>query len=189
MPAQPALVNGSLDTTVHAQLTGLSPNTLYRFRARGVSGENAVVGPELGFQTASAKNYDGWRNSWFNTYESTGLFADSGDFDTDGLINFLEWACGTNPILPSKQPYRISHNRATGLLEFTYSKNLDATSDGLVFTVEWSTDLSGPWTTTGVSSPTSVYVDPVREDTVTLPAGTNGHRFVRLRVSSDLFEN
>ena len=182
MPAQPAMVNGSLDTTVRSQLTGLIPNTIYRFRAHGLSGGNAVVGTELEFRTASAKNYDAWRKLWFNSYESTGVYAAHSDFDNDGLMNVLEWACGTNPVLSNRPPYRMSFNRETGLLGFTYPKGIFASGE-VTYQVEWSADLSEPWSTTGVSSPTSAPVDPFWEDTVTLPAGTGGHRFVRLRVS------
>jgi hypothetical protein len=66
-------------------------------------------------------------------------------------------------------------------LEYTYTKNKSATD--VTFTVEWTDTLTGLWSSTSVSSSIMSDNGTTQQIKATLPAGTNGRRFVRLRVT------
>ena len=67
-------------------------------------------------------------------------------------------------------------------LEFTYTKNKSATD--VTFTVEWSDDFT-TWSTAGVTQALVPGSDNgiTQQWKATMPAGANGRRFVRLRVT------
>lgn len=68
-----------------------------------------------------------------------------------------------------------------GVIEFTYERDMAA---GAACQVEWSDDLSGAsWNTTDVSETVVGASGKIQTVKATLPSGTNGRRFVRLRVS------
>ena len=55
---------------------------------------------------------------------------------------------------------------------------------GVTFTVEWSdTMLAGSWTSAATSEAIISEDSTVQNVKATLPAGTNGHRFVHLSVA------
>ncbi len=85
---------------------------------------------------------------------STGLDGGLGDSDHDGLNNFGEYAFGLNPSAnDSSQAVKTSTltNPADGkrYLTLSYRRRLDASSSGLTYHVQTSTDLVN-WISDGV---------------------------------------
>jgi alpha-tubulin suppressor-like RCC1 family protein len=123
-----------------------------------------------------------WRQQYFGTLYNSGSAADSFDYDNDGLVNLLEWACGLNPTTGSTLPITNVRNGAN--LEFTYTRSVAALNAGAIFTVEWSDTLPGTsWSTIGVTQAILSDNGTVQQVKATLPAGSAGQRFVRLKVT------
>jgi len=121
-----------------------------------------------------------WRQSWFGTPFNAGTAADNADPDHDGIINFIEFATSRNPTSMSAPVGSLA--RSGENLQYTYTCNKSAISDGVLFAVEWADSLpAGPWSTAGV---TTTVIDHTTTQTViaTLPSGSSGYRFVRLRI-------
>ena len=102
------------------------------------------------------------------------------DKDNDGLVNLIEYACATNPNTHNGAPYSAARNGSN--LEYTYSKNKSATD--VTYTVEWSDSLGNDWSTVGISSIILTDNGTTQQIKATLPAGVNGRRFVRLRITN-----
>jgi hypothetical protein len=74
--------------------------------------------------------------------------------------------------------------RNAGTLEFTFRRSVSAEFFGAVFSVEWTDSLTnGPWTAGGVSMAVVSTDGDSEVVKATLPAGTGGTRYVRLRVT------
>ena len=123
-----------------------------------------------------------WRQTWFGTASNTGSAADIADPEHDGIPNYLEFATNSNPTSSSSQP---GHVVVVGSnIEFTYTRSKAAMTYGVTFTVEWSdTMLAGSWTSAATSEAIISEDSTVQNVKATLPAGTNGHRFVHLSVA------
>ena len=126
---------------------------------------------------------DIWRQQWFGTPSASGNAADNADPDNDGEKNLLEFATGQNPSAstPGKQTVKIT----ASAMEFKYDRSKAAVSDGLIFTVEWSPDLSpASWSANGIVQELTA-IDSGANQTVTagIPFGPDGKGFVRLRVT------
>ena len=120
-----------------------------------------------------------WRQTHFGSTATSGSAADAADPDQDGLPNLLEYALNLPPNAASRVPAAVQ--AAGGNLEYTYTRGTAAYNGGTTFQVEWSDDLT-TWFTTGVVE--SLISDDGTQQQVkaTLPAGSAGGRFVRLRV-------
>jgi hypothetical protein len=120
-----------------------------------------------------------WRQTHFGSTARTGSAADYEDPDKDGMPNLLEYALNLSPNAASRATAAVQ--AAGGNLEYTYTRGTVAYNGGTTFQVEWSDDLT-TWFTTGVVE--SLISDDGTHQQVkaTLPAGSGGRRFVRLRV-------
>ncbi|MBX7211791.1 MAG: choice-of-anchor D domain-containing protein [Verrucomicrobiaceae bacterium] len=140
---------------------------------------------------------ESWRQTWFGSAGNTGNAADDADPDHDGMVNILEFYTGANPTTSSPVTGALSPNGS--VIEFVYTRATAALglsgdyqffhnatfSDGLIW-VEWSDDLSSSswvpsWSTAGFTDTILSDNGTVQTVKATLPAGTAGHRFVRLR--------
>ncbi|MDP4609885.1 MAG: InlB B-repeat-containing protein [Opitutales bacterium] len=97
---------------------------------------------------------DNWRFTHFGTYNNTGTAADDFDADFDGVLNLIEYATGTNPIIPSASPFVIRPAISGSSLEVSFNRILDPSLD---YTVEGTDNLSSPtwnpiWTGSGTSA-------------------------------------
>jgi autotransporter-associated beta strand protein len=164
------------------------PSTSAMFPAAGTyilelsaSNENGNTSRTL--EVTVLTHLQSWRHTHFNTTTNTGDAADNADPDHDGLANLLEFATGYTPNTPNGS---ITYLTPSGLtLEFTYPRSHAAVTDGVQFIVEWSTLLSGDWSTSGVTQ-TAVPDTDNGVSTIwkaTLPTGTH-QRFVRLKTTS-----
>ena len=189
--SQPVKFGGSGATTVLDRWLNGSLADLAVFNAALTQPEittlNATPVQWLGGQSASATvginvgtPVEAWRYSQFGTTSTTGIYADTFDKDGDGLANLLEYACATNPNTNNTTPHSTTRNGSN--LEYIYTKNKSATD--VTCTVEWSDTLASDWSSAGVSAP-SILSDngTTQQIKVTMPAGANGRRFVRLRVT------
>ncbi|MFO1436744.1 MAG: hypothetical protein U1F81_00390 [Verrucomicrobiaceae bacterium] len=123
-----------------------------------------------------------WRQTHFGTTSNTGNAADDADADNDGVPNLLEFATNGTPGTSDSEPGEMAPVDDSGFIYFTYTRNKQAMAE-LTFQVECTDDLTTIWSSLGVTE--SIVTDNglVQHVTATLPAGTSGHRFVRLRVS------
>lgn len=182
--AFPSSVPGTISFAMATlPLQDLLPGTTYHFRLVGTTSEGVVRGSNFSFTTTSGP-FEAWRILYFGSPSNGGNAANDADPDGDGLSNLMEFALGLNPQLPD------SGNNAGGGVElgeqmvFTYTRSAAALTE-VLFTVEWTDSISdGPWSTDGVS-PEQIEnpAGPLQTVHVTIPKGSSGKRFVRLRVS------
>ncbi|RYD33402.1 MAG: hypothetical protein EOP86_13475, partial [Verrucomicrobiaceae bacterium] len=177
--ASPVMVTGTDETTVEATLSGLKRNTVYHYRAKGVNEAAAVTGNEPFFRTLTW--LEAWRRTYFGSSRNSGDGADTQDFDHDGLVNLMEWSLGTNPGESSIPPYHLSLTDAG--LEFIHPRRLQALEEGILFTVEWSQDPAGPWTSAGVADSVIASDTVVQNVKSLIPMRDMDHCFVRLKVA------
>lgn len=120
-----------------------------------------------------------WQSTNFgNNANNPAIAGDLADTDNDGTTNLMEYATGSNPA--AGQPALQSATNDGTDLHFTYTKNKSATD--VTYTVEWADNLTGPWSTSGVTSVILSDNGTTQQIKATMPAGTNGRRLVRLRV-------
>lgn len=123
-----------------------------------------------------------WRRQYFDTVENAGAAADIADGDQDGLTNLVEWACGFDPTVFTGSPGTLTREGADFV--FSYTRSTAAATAGAVYAVEWNDTPGGEWHTENVSEAIISNDSPVQQVRATLPAGPEGRRFVRLRVTS-----
>jgi hypothetical protein len=124
-----------------------------------------------------------WRLQNFGTISNTGSTGDSGDQDGDGLSNLLEWAAGLSPT--SGSTFTSPTALVASNIEFTYHRSVAALNAGASYFVEWSDSLeTNSWSTASVSQQVLSDNGALQQVKATLPAGADGKRFVRLRVTS-----
>ena len=121
-----------------------------------------------------------WRFANYGSVLNTGTALDTADTDSDGTANLLEYATKMNAAANDVVPQ--SAIKTGSNLEYTYTKNKAATD--VTFTVEWSDDFT-TWSTAGVTQSLVPGSDNgvTQQWKATMPAGANGRRFVRLRVT------
>ena len=141
---------------------------------------NRAMSPtEVAALYAAENAPNNWRQTHFGSTANSGNAADGADPDRDGMPNLLEYALNLPPNAPSRATAAVQ--AAGGNLEYTYTRGTAAYNGGTTFQVEWSDDLT-TWSTAGVAE--SLLSDDGTHQQVkaTLPAGSGGRRFVRLRV-------
>ena len=139
----------------------------------------AMSASEVSALYAAENAPNNWRQTHFGSTANTGNAADGADPDQDGLPNLLEYALNLSPNAASRAPAAVQ--AAGGNLEYTYTRGTAAFNGGTTFQVEWSDDLS-TWFTTGVVESLLSDNGTHQQVKATLPAGSGGRRFVRLRV-------
>jgi autotransporter-associated beta strand protein len=121
-----------------------------------------------------------WRFTNYGSILNTGMGLDTADMDGDGVPNLMEYATKMNTAANDAVPQSAAKNGS--VIDFTYTKNKSATD--VTFVVEWSDTLLNDWSTSGVSAPTILSDNGTTQQIkVTVPAGTNTRRFVRLKVT------
>lgn len=133
------------------------------------------------FQTGTGLS--GWRLSTFGSAAASGPTEDLADPDGDGVVNLLEFATGQSPASSNTLSTQVQP-AAGATLEFYYPRSITALNAGTSFFVEWNDTLtSGTWSSSGVSQQVISSNGTTQQVRATLPAGTGGRRFVRLRVT------
>jgi hypothetical protein len=104
------------------------------------------------------------------------------DPDGDGLDNLLEWALNLDGTRPDC--FTPAFTRDGEFLLYTYTRRKTAPGEA-TFQVEWSDTLGHDWSAAGVTAYQPVSTGVTSESVVVaVPAGTNGTRFVRVRLST-----
>ncbi len=182
-------------TPVNPVLPGSSTSVTIKFTPTALGLRNAVMHIASNDQTQNPfdialtgtgiTNLEAFRLQYFGSISNSGDGADTNDFDGDGIPNIMEFATGTNPKQGNAMPGQLTLNVDT--LEFLYSQAKVAISDGLTFSVEWTDDLTTPnWNNAGVTEVNLSEDDQFRYMKASVPAGTSGHRFMRLNVMTPM---
>ncbi len=148
---------------------------------------NAVTHPAYFAGTGSLRvvgsdPFANWIGDSFPGISDPAIAGPAADPDGDALANLVEYATGTSPSDPSAAVGELIGNG--GVLEFTYRKSQSA--NGVALQVEWSDSLApGSWSTTGVTETVLTPASDPQTIKASVPAGTSGKRFVRLRVTKN----
>ncbi len=124
---------------------------------------------------------------FLSTYGLSGV-PDTTDSDGDGISNLLEFVLGGNPTVSNTSILPTSSYTTTGgVPTLVYSFYTVANLGSVVWTVEYSTDLS-TWTTAvngtnGVTITTTAYNSSSNLNVVTIPDSSTGQLFARLRAT------
>jgi hypothetical protein len=172
--------NGSLADLVvfNAPLTATEVARLATVPVSHFAGQSA--GNSVAISVLSA--LEQWRQTHFGTMSNTGSAADDADPNRDGIANKLEFYLARNPVaqnLPTSLP-TATRNGTT--LEYTYTRSISAMTE-VTYAVEWSDTLAaGSWSSAGVTERVLSNNGTVQQVKASMPAGSNGRRFARLRV-------
>lgn len=174
-------VNNSTSTLSDYTGTGATSGvalTGVTFGAANNAANQAFITYLKGAPTATA--LETWRQTNFGSTANTGSFADSADYDNDGIANLVEYATGTNPTAANANPVTVAtKNNAGQFLTLSFNRINDP---ALTYTILASNDLTGGFTSTGTTYTGSAADTVVYEDTVSL-ATPGVRRFLRLQVS------
>lgn len=172
--------SGVAEQSVSASLSGLLPATTYHYRLTATNARGTNTTSNGTFTTLNLQQ--GWRQTYFGSSANEGNAADTFDHDGDGIVNLLEWATGLNPTINSTLP---ASSTVSGTdIEYHYTRLVAAIAAGAVFTVEWNDTLSPVgWSSAGVVETILSDNGTIQQVKATLPAGSSGKRFVRLRVT------
>jgi hypothetical protein len=122
---------------------------------------------------------DGWQVQYLGVNGTSGGPALDPDFD--GIPNALEYALNLDPALTSSLPATFSPSG--GGWQYVYTRSKAAVTGGMQFQVEWSeTLLAAGWSGSGVTEEILSDNGTVQQVKATIPAGSLGRRFARLRV-------
>lgn len=145
--------------------------------------DNVAISGTLNAQMTELQS---WRLAHFGTIENNGIAADRFDANSDGESNLLEFATGQNP----HEGTSLTTPLEVGLdtISYRYPRSIAAVGDGMLYQVEWSDTLQeNSWSTSGVIDNLDS-INPgngeVENRMATVPRGTAGKRFIRLKVSS-----
>ena len=129
------------------------------------------------------KPVDQWRQDHFGANAGNAAIAGNlADPDGDGLVNLLEYALGTDPLVGNANNWSIDEETVgtDKFLRLTVTKNPDATD--VTYGAEVTGDLTaGSWSSASVVVETNTTTTFRARDNV--PVGTSSARFIRLRVS------
>jgi hypothetical protein len=135
----------------------------------------------LQFTGSLATAAEAWRLTHFSTAANSGDAADTADPDGDRLPNLIEFATGTAPLAHNLLPATVVKNGPN--LEFTCPRSKAAIGE-LTYRIEWTEDLTASWSSFGGSNATILSDDGTTQVVkTTIPAGSNGKRFLRLHVT------
>ena len=166
------LGSGLQAITGESLITGLTPDTLYHFRAVAANGEGTTTGSNYTFRTLP-ENYASWAAFY-------GAGASTDDPDLDGLMNLLEFATGGHPLQGGDISMGVTITDSHWDLRYTRQKY--AVNAGVRFTVEWSETMApSSWSAAGVTQ--TILVDGSEQQMQALVPTGMARRFVRLRVT------
>ncbi len=186
----PANIGGALPPalplTLHVRLAATAP-------LGAVAGNLTISATDATTQTVALsgtvtdepayKHHEEWRFANFGGYISESFAADSADPDGDGLSNLLEYAIGLDPNVSGAVPAGLALNGAN--LEYTYARSTAAKANGVAYQIEWSETLdTGSWSTETVTEQITTTQGALETVKASIPTGTAGKRFLRLRVTS-----
>ncbi|NQX01400.1 putative Ig domain-containing protein [bacterium] len=172
--------------TFYLEVGSLAPETAYSFRAYATNSLGTSYSEVGTFTTqpgVTRTHQQEWRFANFGAYDSANSGADAADPDGDGLNNLLEYALGLDPNTAGVMPAVLVLNGAN--LEYTYSRSTAAKDNGINDQIEWSDTLeTGSWSRETVVQQITSTQGALETVKASLPAGSGGKRFLRLRVAA-----
>jgi uncharacterized repeat protein (TIGR03803 family) len=154
------LQGNAMDTPVHALVSGLQPGSVYYFRVVASNAENTVLqlGSIFSFTTSGSQGpYSTWAATRFSSTQlSNPLISGAGaDPDKDGVVNLLEYAFDTNPLI-SRNTILTAGTGTSGLpliqrtqspstLSIQYIRRKTSAAPGLNYIPQFSSSLVGAW--------------------------------------------
>jgi hypothetical protein len=170
-----------------ADVSGLVAVTEYSVRAYAINSFGSTYSSVGTFTTqpgVTRSHQQEWRFANFGAYDSENSGADEADPDGDGLNNLLEYALGLEPNTAGVLPAFLVLNGAN--LEYTYSRDMAAKENGINYQIEWSDTLeTGSWSSETVVEQITSTEAALETVKASVPAGSGGKRFLRLRVNHD----
>lgn len=178
-----------LATTLPADSTSYQDGTVehssshdYRVRASGTTGLSNYSTATVVIPAAAPSSLQDWRTLKFGSSENSGRGADSADPDADTLVNLIEYALGSEPLVfsPEALPAMSIHNAH---LQLAFNRMADP---ALTYHVEASGTLApDSWTSIWQSQGAANIAGPVIAiDPEVISNGQPPRRFLRLRVTS-----
>jgi uncharacterized delta-60 repeat protein len=158
-------------------ITGLTQGTSYSFKGYATNSQGTTYTSAGSFIALSLR--ESWRQTHFGITANAGNAADDADPDGDGLKNLLEYALNLPPTAASRVPASVA--ATGGNLEYTYTRGTAAFNGGMAYQVEWSNNLT-TWSGADVVETMLSDDGTIQQVKATLPSGSGGRRFVRLRV-------
>ncbi len=170
-------LTGTTEIAIQTVLTGLDPNAVIYFRAIATNGGGTTVGSILSFGDPFAV----WQVAQFGPDAGDPLIAGpTANPAHDGINNLLKFAFGLDPHVATGTAGQPVLDTADGELALIYNRNLAATN--LIFTPEWSTDLS-VWSPLGIAEDILADDGTLRQIRASIPASPGGARFLRINVT------
>lgn len=172
-------LTGSTALNVSLSLTGLVPGGTYYYRAIATNDGGTTLGNIVSF-TAVEGPFASWQVFHFGTDATDPLIAGpDANPAKDGVPNLLKYAFGLDPNVNSVAGLPES-GFGGGFLTLTYTQVIAATD--LVYTVEWSPDLS-EWASTGITLQPAGGNFTTEEILASIPTSNNLAKFLRLKVT------
>ena len=149
--------------------------------AANAVGEISRIMPVSAAEPLDPAVFADWQElTWPGNSDPT-IIGSSEDPDHDTLNNLLEWALHLDPKIPDT--FKPILSRSGNLLEFTYTRRKTAPA-AANFQVEWSDTLGNGWSASNVATDPPTAINATKESvTATMPVGSSGTRFVRLRIT------
>jgi hypothetical protein len=157
----------------------LAPGRSHVFRAYARNAKGIAYSEIRTFSTTGQNAQQAWRMLHFGTAANAGEAADGADADADGLSNAAEFALALDPKRSSSVD--AEYARSGGRLELKYRRSSVAQRDGTSVFAEWSDDLL-VWSRVGMEEIQQSDDGSHQSIVAGVDAGTDGRRFVRLRV-------
>jgi hypothetical protein len=176
----------TLPLTLHVRLAATAPAGAvagnFTISSTGATTQTVALSGTVN-ATVTYTHQELWRFANFGSYASVASGADAADPDGDGLSNLMEYALGTAPNASGVIPASLALNGAN--LGYTYTRSTAAKDNGVTYQIEWSDTLAaGSWSTETVTQQITSTQGALETVKASVPAGTGGKRFLRLRVGS-----
>jgi hypothetical protein len=110
---------------------------------------------------------------------AAGPASPAGDFDGDGLSNLMEFVLASEPDDP-RQPPPVQNTFTAGDIVLTYVRRGSLELSGIQFRIEWSTTLTGAWSTAGVTETLLAPQGAFAQYRAVIPGAGKRRLFVRL---------
>ena len=171
-------------------VSGLTPASGYSFAAYATNSVGTAYTTTGTFTTLT--NVDSWRQFYFGTTSSSGIYADSADYDSDGLTNLQEYTFGTNPATRNSGNL-LTQTVTSGTITLTFvaqsASGTGYTSLTRHYAVQSTTDLTNSASWAAVTGYTNITPNGTQSSdivgggqtvTITLPVSGN-KSFYRLK--------
>ena len=130
--------------------------------------------------TIAEPPFQAWLFQKFGAAANTAASGPQGDPDNDGITNLFEYLLGADPQVPDQALLPVFASDSSGL-SLTWDRRTGLPEQsGITIFAEWSTDLAGPWSTTGVTESLLSATGGMGHYRATIPGSGKARLFARL---------